>query len=181
MAKATNNPRPAKRLRKAKVAEAIESAKDLTERHAAGWVKSNPGLVKGLKRFAEPPGEAEVAERAELAVARKEMGRYIAARDNQIRPSWLEKNKLGRPRKPRQSTEPGVEAAAPKPAIKKEDLARQLILELYECPAPTLSKNDVKTGTVRDRVNEELRKRNRNAERLGWDTINRALGRDSRR
>jgi hypothetical protein len=103
------------------------------------------------------------------------MSRYIAIRDNQIPPPWLETNKLGRPRKARQSTAPAVEKVAT-----KKDIARQVILELYECPAPTLSKDVFKTGTVRDRVNAELRKRNRNAERLSWDTINRALGRGLR-
>jgi hypothetical protein len=185
MAKATNNNKPAKRQRKAKVAAAPESAKELAERHGADWAKSNPDLVERLKQTAEylktlpaTPGEAELAKRA---AARKEMGRYVAIRDNQIAPPWLEKDKPVRPIKPQETTEPAVGAAAPKPAVKKEDIAREVIQELHGCPASTLLKNEFKTGTVRERVNEELRKRNPNAERLGWDTINRALGRDSRR
>ena len=106
MAKAKNIPRPVKRRRKAKVAAAHESAKEFAERQAAEWVQSNPGLVKRLKRFAEPPGEAELAERGELAAARKEMARYIAIRDNQIPPPWLKKNKLGRPLKPAENSKP---------------------------------------------------------------------------
>lgn len=77
------------------------------------------------------------------------------------------------------TSEPTVEAATPEPAIKKEDIARRLIQKLYERPAHTLS-DEFKTGTVRQRVNGALKLRN-NPEHFSWDTINRALGRGSRR
>jgi hypothetical protein len=185
MAKAKNNIEPVTRQRKAKVAAAQESAKELADRHAAEWVKSNPGLAERLKRAAEQlkklkparPSEDELAARAEHAAARKEMARYIAIRDNQIPPPWLEKNKLERPLKSRETAEPAD--AAPIPAITKETIARQIIQELYGCAAHMLS-TEHKTGTVRHRVNENLKLRN-NPEHLSWDTTNRALGRDSRR
>jgi hypothetical protein len=163
MAKAKNIPRPVKRQRKAKVAAAHESAKEFAERQAAEWVQSNPGLVKRLKRFAEPPGEAELAARAEFTAARKEIGRYIAIRDNQIPPPWLE---------------PAVNAAAPTTAMKKGDITLQIIKEVYCCRPHTLS-TQVKTATVQARVNDELKLRNI-PEHVSWDTINRALGRGLR-
>jgi hypothetical protein len=99
VAKAKNH-KPAKRRRKTKVARTTEtparpeSAKELAERTAAEWVKSNPGLVEQLKRAVEfvqkhkpvPQSEAERAERAE---AQKTIRRYIAIRDNQTPPPWV--------------------------------------------------------------------------------------------
>jgi hypothetical protein len=77
--------------------------------------------------------------------------------------------------------EPTIGAATPEPALNKKALAQQLIQELYERPPHEIRKEEAKTGTVRAKVNAELMKRDKNAERFGWDTINRALGRDLRR
>jgi hypothetical protein len=196
VAKAKNNPKPAKRQRQAKVVAAHESTKEFAEKRAADWAKFNPNLVERLKRLVQPgeaaraelaaarlvqPDEAELAARAELAAARKWMGRYIAIRDGQIPPPWLENHKLEGLLKPQETSGPAVEAAGPKLALNKEALARQIIEELYGRPPHEIQKDQAKTGTVRTRVNAELIKRDKDAERFSWDTINRALDRDSRR
>ena len=92
---------------------------------------------------------------------------------------------LGKTAEPKPELAIGA-VATPEPAITKEELARRIIQDLYGRPPHEIPKSEAKTGTVRTRVNAELKRRadaegSKNYEIIGRDTIDRALRRGKRR
>ncbi len=145
MAKAAKNHKLATRQRKA------ESAKELTERLAADWAKSNSGLVEQIRRAGEylkkqpaPPSKAELAERAEHAAA-SPIGRYVAS---QILPAWAER--------PLQELPSRAEAPRPKSTPVVQNKTLTWITAQYDLMKATTGKN--KKADISRELSERLKK-----------------------
>jgi hypothetical protein len=175
-----NNHKPVKRQRKAEVASTRESAKELTERLAAEWAKSNPALVEQIRRAGEylkklpaPPSEVEHADRAERGAARKEalgeMLRYV----NQTSSSGAERllqELPSRAEAPRPKSTPVVQnktltwitaqydlmkaVGKSPPRVKKADIACELHERLKKAARADESLRPWKSRTIENRMRD---------------------------